>query len=166
MGSDTEELEGVVFDVFGNASKTAVRFKLNVECCSKYVGSESKDDPAGAAAAIRTRSVPENAEPKKPAKDTSEVNVIIWKEDFTDFKRKEHIWARTNPRIFNMVLGQCTQKMKAKLKGYKGWAKIPKEQGGVGLLTTVYRLCNQQDGGSTGLMEIVKLEKSPLSLSR
>ena len=46
------KLEGVVFDELGNASKMGVRFKINVEQCSKYTKSEFKDDPVGAAAVI------------------------------------------------------------------------------------------------------------------
>ena len=76
--------------------------------------------------------MPENTEPKKPAKGVSKVGIISWKEDFTDFKHKDCIWAQTDPRIFNMVLGQCTQEMKAKLEGREGWAKILEEQDGVG----------------------------------
>ena len=47
------KLEGFLFDVLGNASKMAVRFKICVERCSEYAGSEFKDDPVGAAAAIK-----------------------------------------------------------------------------------------------------------------
>ena len=49
------KLKGVVFDVLCNASKMAVRFKINVERSFKYTGSDFKDDPAGAAVAIQTR---------------------------------------------------------------------------------------------------------------
>ena len=59
-----------------------------------------------------------------------------------------------------MVLGQFTQEMKSKFKGHEGWPKILKEKDLVGLLTAVYRLYNQQEGGPTGLMEIVTLEQS------
>ena len=59
-----------------------------------------------------------------------------------------------------MVLGQCTQEMKAKLEGREGWPKILDNQDGVGLLKAIHRLCNQQDGRATGLMEIVTLERS------
>ena len=62
-----------------------------------------------------------------------------------------------------MVLGQCTQKMKFSLKGRKGWPKILKEQDGVGLLTAVHCLCNQENGGTIGLMEmqtVVTLKRS------
>jgi hypothetical protein len=154
------ELEGVVFDVLRNTSKMAVRFKINVERCSKYTGSEFKDDPAGAAAAIRTRTKPPNPEPAKPVKGTSKVDVIIRKDAYLDFKRRERVWAQTNPRIFNMVLGQCTQEMTLKLEGCEGWPMIFKDQDGVALLKAIHRLCNQQDGGATGLMEIVTLKRS------
>ena len=70
------------------------------------------------------------------------------------------MWAQTNPRIFNMVLGQCTQEMKAHLKGRKGWPTIIEEQDGAALLKAIHRLCNQQDGKATSLMEIVTLERS------
>ena len=59
-----------------------------------------------------------------------------------------------------MVLGQCTQEMKAKLESREGWPTILEDQDGVGLLKVIHRLCNQQDGGATGLMEIVTLERS------
>ena len=154
------KLEGVVFDVLGNASTKAMRFKINVERCSEYAGSEFKDDPAGAAVAIRTRSTPPNLKPTKPEAGASEVNAIIWKDDYIEYKKKERVWAQTNPRIFNMVLGQCTQEMKAKLKGRKGWPTILKEQDEVALLKAIHRLCNQQDVRATGLMEIVTLERS------
>ena len=87
------KLEGVVFDVLGNASKMAVRFKIHVERCSEYAGSEFKDDPTGAAATIRNRSAPSNLEPKKPGKDATEVDVIIWKDDYTEYKKKKRAWS-------------------------------------------------------------------------
>ena len=59
-----------------------------------------------------------------------------------------------------MVLGQCTQEMKSKLEGREGWPTILKEQDVVTLLKAIHHLCNQQDGGATGLMEIVTLERS------
>ena len=154
------KLEGFVFNVLGSASKMAVRFKINVERCSEYAGSEFKDDPAGAAAAIRNQSAPTNIEPKKPGEKATEVDVIIWKDDYTKYKKKERAWSHTNPRTFNMVLGQCTQETKAKLEGREGWPTILEEQDGVALLRAIHRLCNQQDGGATGLMEIVTLERS------
>ena len=46
------KLEGVVFNVLGNTLKIAVRFKINVERCSEYAGSEFKDNPVGATTAI------------------------------------------------------------------------------------------------------------------
>ena len=88
------KLEGVIFDVLGNASKMAVRFKICTERCSEYAGSEFKDDPAGAAAAIRNRSAPTNIEPKKPTDKTSEINVIIWKDEYTKYKKKERVLLR------------------------------------------------------------------------
>ena len=96
---------GVVFNVQGNAFKMMVQFKMNVERCSKYAGRKFKDDPAGAAAAIRTRTAPSILEPKKPKKGSRKVDIIIWKDDYLKYKRKEKIWAQTNPIIFNMVLG-------------------------------------------------------------
>ena len=133
-----------------------VQFKMNMDRCSEFAGSEFKDCPAGAAAAIRTSSAPSNAEPTTPIKGTSSnIDVVIWKEEYTEYKRKERIWAQTNPRIFNMILGQCTQEIKVKLEGRDGWPVILEAQDGVGLLKALHRLCNQQDGGSTRLMEIV-----------
>ena len=137
------KLEGVVFDVLGNASKMAVRFKINLERGSKYAGSEFKDNPAEAAAAIRTRARPLNLEPTKPGKSASKVGVIIWKDDYIEFKKKERMWAQTNPWIFNMVLGQCTQEIKAKLEGREGWPTILKEQDGAAQLKAIHWLCNQ-----------------------
>ena len=110
------KLEGVIFDVLGNASKMAVRFKICTERCAEYAGSEFKDDPAGAAAAIRNRSAPTNLVPKMPTDMENEIDVIIWKDEYIEYKKKERAWEQTNPRIFNMVLGQCTQEMKAKLE--------------------------------------------------
>ena len=55
------KLAGVIFDMQGSAAKMTVQFKMNMKRCSKFAGSEFKDDPAGAAAAIRTRSAPSNA---------------------------------------------------------------------------------------------------------
>ena len=109
------KLEGVIFDVLGNASKMAVRFKICTERCAEYAGSEFKDDPAGAGAAIRNRSAPTNLNPKKPTDMKNEIDVIIWKDEYIKYKKKERAWEQTNPRIFNMVIGQCTQEMKAKL---------------------------------------------------
>ena len=83
------KLEGVVFDVLGNASKMAVLFKINVKRCSEYAGSEFKDDPAGAAAAIRNQSTPSNLEPKKPVVGASKVDIIIWKDDYCLFGVKK-----------------------------------------------------------------------------
>ena len=80
-----------MFDVLGNASKMAVRFKMNVERCSKYAGNEFKNDPAGVAAAIRTRTKPPNPEPTNPGKDTSEVDIITWKDDYIDYRRNERV---------------------------------------------------------------------------
>ena len=85
------KLAGVVFDVQGNTSKMTVQFKLNVKRCSEYAGSKFKDDPAGAVAAIQTRTAPINVKPTKPTKGSSKVNIIIWKWEYTDFKRKERI---------------------------------------------------------------------------
>ena len=90
----------------------------------------------------------------------SEIDVIIWKDEYTKHKKKERTWTQTNPRIFNMVLGQCTQEMKVKLKDCKGWPTILEEQDGVGLLKAIHRLYTQQDDGATGLMEIITLKKS------
>ena len=78
------KLEGVMFDVLGNALKMAVCLKINVERCSEYAGSEFKDDPVGAASAIQTRVKPPNPEPTKSKKEASEVDIIIWKDDYVN----------------------------------------------------------------------------------
>jgi hypothetical protein len=111
------KLKGVVFNVQGNGLNVAVQFKLNVEQCSKFFGSEFKDNPAGVAAAIRTRPAPVNVKLKTPKAGSSKADVIITKEEYTNFKCKERIWARTNPTISNMALGQCTQEIKSRLEG-------------------------------------------------
>ena len=59
-----------------------------------------------------------------------------------------------------MVLGQCTQEMKSKLEGHKGWPKVLGDQDGVTLMKKIHRLYTQQDNRATGLMEIVTLERS------
>ena len=71
------KLQGAVFNVLGNTSKMAVCVKKNVERCSKYTESKFKGNPAGAVAAIQTKTKPSNPEPKKPEKDASKVNIII-----------------------------------------------------------------------------------------
>ena len=119
-----------------------VQFKLNVEQYSEYFGSKFKDDPVEAVAAIRTKTGPMIVEPTKPTKGSDEVNVIIWKDDYLEFKRKERIWVQINPRIFNMVLGQCTPEMKIKLGGREGRPVILKAKDGVSLLKTIHRLSN------------------------
>ena len=65
--------------------------------------------------AIRTRTVLNIELSKKPTKGSDKVDVVIWKDDYLEYKRKERIWAQTNPMICNIVLGQCTPEMKAKL---------------------------------------------------
>ena len=83
------KLKGVVFDVLHNALKMAVRFKINVERCSKYAGSKFKDNPAGAAATIRTRMKRSNPEPTKPVKGASKVDIIMLKNDYINYRRME-----------------------------------------------------------------------------
>ena len=46
------KLEGIVFDVLGNAPKMAGHFKINLERCSEYAGSDLKDEPTGATVVI------------------------------------------------------------------------------------------------------------------
>ena len=82
---------GAVFGVQDNVLNMTIPFKLNVERCSKFSGSKFKDNLAGAATAIRTRTAPANVKPKTPGSGFSKVNVIIWKEDLTNYKRKERI---------------------------------------------------------------------------
>ena len=71
------KLDGVIFDLQSNESKMMVQFKLNIERCSKFVGSKFKDNSAGAAATIRTRTAAANVEPRTLVKGSSKVNVII-----------------------------------------------------------------------------------------
>ena len=75
-----------MFVVLSSALQMAVCFKINVKRCSKYVGSEFKDDPAGTAAAIQTRTKPSNPEPKKSERGAIKAGVIIWKDKYLDFK--------------------------------------------------------------------------------
>jgi hypothetical protein len=62
------KLAGVIFDVQGNASEITFQFKLNVEQCPNFLGNKFKDNPAGATAAIRTRTAPANIKPTTPMK--------------------------------------------------------------------------------------------------
>ena len=50
--------------------------------------------------------------------------------------------------------------MKSKLEVHEGWPTILEDQDRVALLKVIHRLCNQQDGRATVLMEIVTLERS------
>ena len=59
-----------------------VQVKLNAERYFKYAVSEFKEDPIGPAVAIRMRTVPSITGPSKPKLGSSEVDVIIWKDDY------------------------------------------------------------------------------------
>ena len=69
------------------------QFKLNVEWCSEFSGSKSKEDPTGAAAAIRTRTTILIIEPTTLNKDLSKVNVVLWK----DLRRQASYRCRLDP---------------------------------------------------------------------
>ena len=116
-----------------------------------------------AAKAIRTRNAPLEDEPDAPegvAAAPGSVDMIKWKIEWEDWKKKHKVWKeQTSPRIFNLVWAHTAEDIRAQLEARTEWNDTLADQDGVELLRSLYALHHQQDDTRPSMMEVTTADR-------
>lgn len=91
--------------------------------------------------AIETLTRPIFVEPEDPGETASEKRKAIWKEKIRKFVNREETLEENIASVYSLILGQCTEVMRAQLEASKNWPKIKREKDGLKLLTEIKTIC-------------------------
>jgi hypothetical protein len=131
-----EGLKGHIYDC--NSPKHVEHFKKMTEVITEYINHEYNHGSYLCAAIVKEEDKP--MQPKKPADLTSmatKTDKEIWKQEVAIFIKTKAMIESHVCSLFSLVLGQCTDAMKAKLEALDNWDTMVTEMNGLDLLLQV-----------------------------
>ena len=91
----------------------------------------------------------ENPEALDSMLDGVEKDIYI--EDFKAYSKYKRALTRSDKRLYSLVLGQCTESLRAKMKGKEHWKKIDDKSNSVELLKMIKKIMFKVDRGEKKL---------------
>ena len=111
---DTEDLDGHIFDV--GAQNQAEMFGVTLKKLASYAGRKYTEaqDIRQAIETLKEVVVPK---PVKLTGGDEDINKIILTREADAFIKRKTVYCQNTSSMFSVVLGQCTDPLKAKLEG-------------------------------------------------
>ena len=130
----TSGLEGVVYDV--GTSTHSELFTITTEKIAAYAGRTCKEaqDIRVAIEKVEDIKIP------KPVKDTEgddAINEKILNRDIEAYVKRKAIYRQNKSSLYSVVMGQCTDAMKAKLKGISAYSTTDENSDVIELLKLI-----------------------------
>ena len=110
---DTEGLEGHIYDV--GVSNQAELFTNTTKKVLSYAG-RSYSEAQDIRIALETISEISIKAPKKETTGDDTINTLILNKEVDAYIKRKHAYRQNKAYMFSVILGQCTDAMKAKLE--------------------------------------------------
>ena len=131
-------LKGKVFD-FSEEPK-ARQYSDNVEAVMRYVGTNYKQYTADLVRSIEMLQLDMPAPVADPAEGATAAEVERWKMAYKKNIEQVEVYQNFLAGLFNLLLGQCTEIMKDKLRARLEYEEINQTQNGIRLLALIKQL--------------------------
>ena len=78
---------------------------------------------------------------------TDNVDKDIYKEDVKAYTKDNRVLTRSAKKLYSLVLGKCTESLRAKMKGKEDWKKVDYKSNSVELLNMIKETAFKVDTG-------------------
>ena len=75
--------------------------------------------------------------PKDLYSTADDVDKDVYREDIKSYAKEKHALTKNAKNLYSLVLGQCTDSLRAKMKGKEDWKNIDKKRNSVELLEMI-----------------------------
>ena len=130
-----EELKGYIYDCTG--AQQADMFIKTSQQIAEYAGKSFKDYPGDMLTVVKKLVKPVFTLPTDPSATASESERELWKIEINAYHKRQVALAENIRRLFSLVIGQCTEVMRAKLKGLDTFEDIDTRADGLDLLMAI-----------------------------
>ena len=117
-----EELKGYIYDCTG--TQQADMFVKTSQQIAEYAGKTFKDYPGDMLTVVKKLTKPVLMLPADPPATASESERELWKIEINAYHKRQVALAENIRRLFSLIIGQCTEVMRAKLKGLDAFEDI------------------------------------------
>ena len=129
-------MKGFIFDFTG--SKNPDQYIKTTKQLVTYFGSNSKHYPSDFCEAITELQLDDPQVPNQPAGAPNQFEIEIWKTDYKEYREKLQAYTNFRSKLYNIVIGQCTEAMKTRLKSHADYEAA--NQDGIALLLIIKEL--------------------------
>ena len=134
-----DALKGFIYDC--NTGKNADGFNKTTKEIAEYVNREyTYGSHLRAAIITQDDSVRELDKPTDITANTLITDKEIWKQEISAYIKKKTAVTKHVRSLFSLILGQCTDTMKAKLEALSDWATRQKEMNGLSLIKEIKQI--------------------------
>ena len=132
-----EALKGFIYDFTGN--KNPDQYIKTTKQLVTYFGSTSKLYPSDFCAAIQNLELIDPQPPAQPQGNApTQFEIEIWKSSYKEYREKLLAYNHFRSKLYNVVIGQCTEAMKTRLQSHADFAAA--DQNGIDLLIIIKEL--------------------------
>jgi hypothetical protein len=131
-----DDLAGYTYDCSDSRLVAADMYTKNTKEIAEHVGRTFKYG-VDAKKAITTLLLPVFVEPTNPADKATRTQIRVWEKTVDEFVKQQTHLEQNVKTICPLVLGQCTDAMRAKLESQSGYRTIEDESKGIELLKMI-----------------------------
>ena len=88
-----------------------------------------------------------------------DVEKDIYREDVEAYTKVKHVLTKSSKKLYSLVLGQCTESLRAKMKEREEWKEIDKKSNSVELLRMIKGIPFKGDTGKNIYMTAWKVRR-------
>jgi hypothetical protein len=143
-----DDLKGHIYDC-SNSRQVDIFAKTTKEF-AEHVGRTYRYG-TGVQRAIQQMAIPTIKKPEDPPEKASKTDMAIWTNEVLTYVRRRAAMNEALEKVFPLILGQCTDSMRAKLEGFNEYEAIARDFNTIGLIklikSTVYKFQSQRHPG-------------------
>ena len=153
------------------STKSPTDFLETQKQLARYLSTQTHIGASLASVAYETMTTPDMAQPPKPSKPEKKgedettyaietalysSELVVWAEDYKEFKRKLTAWENSQTRMFNLTLQHCTPELEDKLKVTSGYKDVYQERDPITLLALIRDVAHDHTEDKNEVMACVE----------
>ena len=155
------ELEGAYFDF--STSYRADMYENSIRLMSGYVA-RKYDNGDDIRITLNELKMPTLEKPDTLDSTADGVDKEIYKEDINPYAKDKRALTRNAKKLYSLDLGQCTESLRAKMKGRDNWKSMDEKSESVELLKTTKGISFIVDTGKNIYMKTWKVKRETANL--
>ena len=94
------------------------------------------------------------------------VDKDIYREDVKAYVKDNRVLTRSSKKLYSLVLGQCTESLRAKINGKEYWKRIDDKSNSVDLLNIIKEITFKVDTGKSIYMTTCEVKWETANMRR